>query len=450
MRANVLLKVVLLFGLLLTFGVCLLLIGGVVGERKSYRDQVIAEVARSTAGEQVLLGPLLVVPYSRPAPTIASGGARAEAPARVRDELVLLPESLSIVSKVRVEERHRGIHKAQVFRSTNRLRAVFQVPPHLGLEGSTTIAGEGPAWLAFGVSDSRGLHRPPVVHWEGAVLDVQPGSRLSWSPQGFSSDVGALVAPNGRRIEVDIDLDLIGTNQMSFVPVGASTRAEMAADWPDPSFVGDFLPDTRTIDAHGFRAAWELSRFATGVSSEIELLHQGPTSGRGGHSAEREPSDFGVRFIEQVDIYQKSERAVKYGMLFVLLTFVAIFIFEVLRRMDVHPMQYLLAGAGVAVFFLLLLSLSEHVPFVLAYLVASGACIGLLTMYVANVFSSRARGLSFGVMLALLYALLYVILESTDYALLLGTLLLFGVLATVMVLTRRVDWYKVGEKPPAA
>jgi inner membrane protein len=160
-------------------------------------------------------------------------------------------------------------------------------------------------------------------------------------------------------------------------------------------------------------------------------------------------TNFGVRFMEQVDVYQKSDRAVKYGMLFVLLTFVAFFVFEVLRRMDLHPMQYLLAGSGVAVFFLLLLSLSEHIPFVLAYLLAASACIALLIFYVSSVFGSVSRGVSFGVMLGVLYALLFVILESKDYALLLGTLLLFGVLATVMVLTRRIDWYKVGEKPPS-
>jgi inner membrane protein len=445
-KPNLLLKLFLLAGLFGLFGVGLLTIDGVVGDRERYRDEVIADVARSTAGQQTLFGPMLIVPYLEPA-TVQTGGPRTSAPARVRNEAIVLPESLFISTSVKVEARHRGIHKAQVFRAANRLTVIFQVPANLGISDAG-VSGAGAAHLTFGVSDSRGMHRPPVVEWDGERLEVEPGSGQPWIAQGFSAEVGNLFSPHPRRIRVNIDLELVGTNQLSFVPAGASTRVEMQSNWPDPSFVGQFLPDTRTIDASGFRAGWELSRFATDVAGEAERLRV-----QGGSEDQRKEAtltNFGVRFMEQVDVYQKADRAVKYGMLFVLLTFVAFFVFEVLKRMDLHPMQYLLAGSGVAVFFLLLLSLSEHVPFIVAYLVAAGACIALLIFYVSSVFGSVARGVSFGAMLALLYALLFVILESKDYALLLGTLLLFGVLAAVMVLTRRIDWYKVGEKPPGA
>jgi inner membrane protein len=146
-----------------------------------------------------------------------------------------------------------------------------------------------------------------------------------------------------------------------------------------------------------------------------------------------------------VDVYQQSERAVKYGMLFVVLTFAAFFLYEVLKRLAIHPIQYGLAGAALALFFLLLVSLSEHIPFLAAYLVASGACVGLLAFYVGHVLGSFGRGATFGALLAALYTVLYVLLQSEDYALLLGSLFLFAVLAAVMVMTRRVDWYRVGE-----
>ena len=447
MRPNLLIKLFLLAGLFGLFGVGLVIIDGLVGDRERYRDEVIADVARSTAGQQTLFGPVLVVPYLEPVAATPLG-AHVSVPVRQKSAVIVLPESLFISSNVKVEARHRGIHKAQVFRAANRLTVVFQVPANLGISDDRGVTGGGPARLSFGVSDSRGMHRPPVVDWDGAHLDVEPGSGQPWIAQGFSAEVGDLLSPSPRRIRVDIDLELIGTNQLSFVPAGASTRVEMQSDWPDPSFVGQFLPDTRSVDQKGFRAGWELSRFATDVAGETERLRLQENNGDPNRRPEGALTSFGVRFMEQVDVYQKADRAVKYGMLFVLLTFVAFFVFEVLKRMDFHPIQYLLAGSGVAVFFLLLLSLSEHVPFVVAYLVAAAACIALLMFYASSVFGSIARGISFGLMLAVLYALLFVILESKDYALLLGTLLLFGVLAAVMVLTRHIDWYKVGEKPP--
>ena len=157
----------------------------------------------------------------------------------------------------------------------------------------------------------------------------------------------------------------------------------------------------------------------------------------------------GVRFVQPVDVYQQSERAVKYGILFVFLTFVAFFLFEVLLRMAVHPIQYVLCGAALALFFLLLVSLSEHLPFAAAYLVSSAACVGLIAFYVGHVLRSARLGLLFGGLVGVLYGFLYVILRSEDYALLLGALLLFVALAIVMIVTRRVDWYRLSEESPA-
>ena len=216
----------------------------------------------------------------------------------------------------------------------------------------------------------------------------------------------------------------------------------MESDWPHPSFDGGFLPDDRSVTGQGFQANWQLSRFATGVGGTLDRLALGDTSPLGN-------LDFGVRFVKPVDVYQQSERAVKYGLLFVVLTFMTFMLFEVLKSLAVHPVQYALAGAAVALFFLLLLSLSEHVPFALAYTVASAGCIGLLAYYVGHVLRSVQRGLAFSGLLAVLYVVLYVLLQSEDYALLMGSLLLFGVLAAVMVITRRVDWYRIGESERA-
>jgi len=410
-----------------------------MGGRETYRDKVVGEVAQSTAGRQTLTGPLLVVPYrERVAAVSADPKAQAPAPALVHNEVVILPDSLVIESKVGVEERYRGIYRAQVFRSSHRIHGVFRVPAQLGLPQHREGVELEPVILAFGVGDARGLRKPPVVQWNGADLQLRPGTGLAWLAQGFSANPWPQVVPQETRIPFDIEVELVGTDRLTFVPVGASTQASMESDWPHPSFTGGFLPDERSVGASGFKASWQLSRYATGVDNAIGQLRQGSPNALDG-------PDFGVRFVRPVDVYQQSERAVKYGMLFVVLTFAAFFLFEVLKRLAIHPIQYGLAGAALALFFLLLISLSEHIPFVTAYVVASGACVGLLAFYVGHVLGSFGRGATFGALLAALYAVLYVLLQSEDYALLLGSLFLFGALAAVMVMTRRVDWYRVGE-----
>jgi inner membrane protein len=216
--------------------------------------------------------------------------------------------------------------------------------------------------------------------------------------------------------------------------------------------VGAFLPDERKVTARGFEARWKLSRFATGIDDAMARIRDGmsvpPAPERGGGSSAFPGSDLGVRFVQPIDVYSQSERAVKYGFLFVFLTFVAFFLFEALRRMAIHPIQYALCGAALALFFLLLVSLSEHLPFAAAYIVASGACVGLVTFYVGHVLRGMGQGLVFGAILGALYGFLYVILQSEDYALLLGAFLLFAALAIVMIMTRRVDWYRLSEEPP--
>ena len=227
---------------------------------------------------------------------------------------------------------------------------------------------------------------------------------------------------------------------LGFVPLGANTDVTMSCDWPHPGFTGGFGPDERQVSDRGFRARWRVSRFATGVPNAIAAQERVGL-------LDQQGNDLTVRFVQPVDVYQQSERAVKYGVLFVALTFVAVFLFETLRRLAIHPIQYGLVAAALAIFFLLLVSLSEHLPFAMAYVVAGGACVGLLTFYTGHMLCSAVRGIGFGALLAVLYALLYVILQSEDYALLLGALLLFGALGVVMVATRRVNWYRLNEAP---
>lgn len=448
MRANVLLKAVIVGAVAMAFVVPLAMIWGVVKDRSRYRDTVTAEVARSTAQSQTLVGPLVVVHYRERVPAAVKGEGE-----QVREGTeIILPDSLSIRSKVHVETRQRGIHRVPVFRAATGLTAGFTLPPRFGISDKRQLLGEPRAEVVFGVSDPRGIRAVPEVRLDGATLEARPGAGLDWLKNGFSVPLPSDGA--GRRVALDVNLELMGTDRLMFLPIGAVTDVELSSDWPHPGFVGAFLPDARNVSARGFQARWKLSRFATGIDDAIARIRDSMSRGvpitadGGGGAPGLLNTDLGVRFVQPVDVYSQSERAVKYGFLFVFLTFVAFFLFEVLGRMAIHPIQYALCGAALALFFLLLVSLSEHLPFAAAYVVASGACVGLVAFYVGHVVRSARRGVLFGGLLGALYGFLYVILQSEDYALLLGALLLFAALAIVMIMTRRVDWYRLSEESP--
>lgn len=224
---------------------------------------------------------------------------------------------------------------------------------------------------------------------------------------------------------------LNGTERLDVVPLADDNRVVFDSPWPHPQFNGDFLPHSRRIDARGFHAEWNVSSLASGAQAQYRA------------GGDKRVDAIGLSLVEPVNLYSKVDRATKYGLLFVLLTFTGFFMLETIRQLPIHPVQYALVGLALAIFFLLLLSLSEHVAFGWAYLAAAIACVGLIGFYLGNVLRGRQRGLGFAAMLGLLYAALYGLLVSEDNALVLGAGLLFAILAALMVATRKVDWYQV-------
>ena len=212
---------------------------------------------------------------------------------------------------------------------------------------------------------------------------------------------------------------------------GEANRIHLKSDWPHPNFGGRFLPQSRSVDRRGFEAQWAISHLARDFDATL--------------TPSREALSIG--FVDPVNIYLQAERAVKYGVLFIALTFAGFFLTETLRRTPIHPMQYLLVGLALAIFFLLLIAFSEHLPFAAAYGIAAAACIGLIAWYLAGAFGGWRRGQAFGSGLTGLYGVLYGVLLSEDNALLMGSLLLFLALGTVMLATRRLDWYVLGSRP---
>ena len=248
----------------------------------------------------------------------------------------------------------------------------------------------------------------------------------------------------------NFELGLDGIERQHFVPVAKNSQIQIKSNWPHPQFGGRFLPSpkNRQIDANGFNVAWSISSLATNAQTQLSTIEgefKVPDSAPLG-----QVDRFSVGFIEPVNVYTQSDRATKYGLLFVALTFAAFFIFEILKSLPIHPVQYLLVGLSLVIFFLLLVGLAEHIAFLAAYLIASAACIALTSFYLAHVLHDARRGIGFGVALTVLYGALFGLLSSENNALVMGSILLFAVLAAIMVATRKVDWYQVGKGAPSS
>ena len=409
-----------------------------IRDRQQLRDQVLQDVARSDAYAQTLTGPILIVPYTRTVRTqqLDRDGRPVIVTSQTAGELRLLPATLDAGGRLATEERQRGIYKAPVFHADLQLKGRFDIPEHYGISQDAGDYRFGQGHLALGISDIRGIGNALTLRADGETVPFEPGTGTALLASGVQAQLPPDNAATARNFEFEIALQLAGTSQFDVTPVGRDSHVHLASDWPHPSFTGEFLPRSRQISDQGFEADWQTSFFATNLE---ESLARCDVEAKGGCEA-FQSRHFGVSFIDPVDQYLKSERAAKYALLFIGLTFAGFFLTEVLRRVSVHPVQYGLVGLALAMFFLLLVSFTEHIGFGRAYLVSATACVGLITYYVTHALGSRSQGAGFGIALTALYGLLYGILSSEDYALLMGSLLVFSILATVMVLTRRVSW----------
>ena len=429
--------------LMLLLLIPLLMISGVIQDRQQLRDGVLEDIARSSSYSQLLSGPLMVVPYRKVVRTWKLNektNQRYQELGEERGRLYFLPERFELDGQVQTELRKRGIYEARLFHADNRISGHFSLPAQLGIKEDFNDYQFDQPFLAVGISDIRGIENALKLELDGQRLDFIPGTQVRWLGEGVHVTLPALDAGQPTELTFGFDLRLQGTGQLQVVPVGKTSKVSLAANWPHPSFIGNYLPAQREVTDLGFTANWQTSFFSTNLQEALNSCVSG--SGCEAFSGR----SFGVSFIDPVDQYLKSDRAIKYALLFIVLTFAGFFLFEVLKSLAVHPVQYALVGVALALFYLLLLSLAEHIGFALAYLLSASACVLLIGFYVCHVLRSVRHGLSFSAGLAALYGLLYGLLSAEDYALLMGSLLLFGLLGVFMVLTRKMDWYGVGQK----
>lgn len=305
---------------------------------------------------------------------------------------------------------------------------------------------EDGTFLVVGVSDPRGLRTPGTLTWDGGAIPFAPGALPA---EVASAGFHAALPRDGSKgpHAFAFRFALQGSDLFTVAPAAGETHVTLRSPWRDPAFTGAFLPDARRIGPDGFAAEWRVSQFARNVPARFSTEDAGLDRTRGALAA----AAFGVRFYRPVDVYQQATRALKYAVLFVVLTFTVFFLFEALAGLRLHPFSYLLTGCALALFYLLLLSLSEQTGFAPAYAVSAASTVALVTGYSAAVLGARTRALLVGGLLAALYGYLYVLLRLEDQALLAGSVALFVALAAVMWTTRKVDWYALGApKPPRA
>lgn len=398
---------------------------------------MVDAIEQSTSGSQKLAGPLIAIPITE---TLTRMENQKEVNYQRSWVYYWLPESLAVTGKQTVESRRVGIYSGQVWHNALQIKASFD-PLRLAALRKTNIVLGQPR-LVVSVGDARGIgaiHAPEV---NGNVLSVEPGLGISGDGAGIHMPMPALAEDN-KPLEIAFSLDLNGTGEFSLVPLGRNSELQLTSNWPHPGFLGSFLPTQREVSAAGYRAHWQSSWFANDMGSYFKDDMEIPWS--------RLPA-FSADVMSLADQYQLTDRATKYAILLIGLTFMAFFVFESLTRRPLHPMQYLLVGLSLVLFYLVLLALSEHIGFTAAWLAASLSGAVMNGIYLQAVLRGWRNSLLFVAALLLLDGVMWFLLHSEDSALLLGTGVLALALSVLMFLTRRVDWYALslpkGTVPP--
>ncbi|PAC63434.1 cell envelope integrity protein CreD [Klebsiella pneumoniae] len=437
MKSPLFWKITTLIGCIVLLSLPLMMVRELINERADYRSEVVDAIEQSTSGSQKLAGPLIAIPITE---TLTRMENQKEVNYQRNWVYYWLPESLAVTGKQTVESRRVGIYSGQVWHNALQIKASFD-PLRLAALRKTNIVLGQPR-LVVSVGDARGIgaiHAPEV---NGNVLSVEPGLGISGDGAGIHMPMPALAEDN-KPLEIAFSLDLNGTGEFSLVPLGRNSELQLTSNWPHPGFLGSFLPTQREVSAAGYRAHWQSSWFANDMGSYFKDDMEIPWS--------RLPA-FSADVMSLADQYQLTDRATKYAILLIGLTFMAFFVFESLTRRPLHPMQYLLVGLSLVLFYLVLLALSEHIGFTAAWLAASLSGAVMNGIYLQAVLRGWRNSLLFVAALLLLDGVMWFLLHSEDSALLLGTGVLALALSVLMFLTRRVDWYALslpkGTAPP--
>ena len=424
-KESITLRIILITAIIIILLLPLFMIQSLIEERQSYRDEAVREVSKSWAAAQTVGGPILTLIDKTE--NLDKEGNKFYTYNRYH----YLPDTLNYNVEVIPEKRHKGIYEVLLYTAKINIS---------GTINTDTINEKFPnqqfdqSFLSVNVSDLKGIQNDPQLEINHSTFSLLPGLKnKDVYRNGLFADIH--LNENTNKLDFNLELQLNGIDDLSFLPVGKSTIVKVKSDWNNPSFSGTFLPATRNINEAGFTADWKVNHFNRSFPQNWE-----------GNSENIFQSVFGVKFLIPVDEYQKTMRTSKYGLMIIVLTFLSFFMIELFSKQSIHPIQYLLIGLALVIFYSLLLAISEYLSFDLSYLTTSLLVILLITLYVKSVYKSlKISGIIFGA-LTIFYGFMYTILLLQDYSLLIGNIALFLILAIVMMLTRKLNWFDVLQK----
>ncbi|MBW0144275.1 cell envelope integrity protein CreD [Sphingomicrobium clamense] len=436
------LAIAILVGLLLA--IPLFSVWALVYDRQTQSQAAVSSITEGWGGEQALAGPVLAIPYTATRQeTRVEDGRRITTARQVTSEMILSPEALDLDIALDPDRRKRSIYEAVVYDGDASGQARFAFPPDLDrydIDPDSLRLDD--AELRFGISDPKGLGANPEVSVDGTAQRLQPGGG-SKGGSGFFAFVDASALRDGAMV-ADFSYGFRGSSAVALKPTAGSTRWKVSSPWPHPSFTGAFIPDEHSTNSSGFDAQYRIGNLSLGKSLvNLDGGNDTPRidrAGRGGQLVDNGHQLAVIDLIQPVDLYSRVNRATKYGFLHIGFTFLALLMFDVIGGRRISAVAYLLVGAALVLFFVLLLAFAEVIGFAPAYVVASLAIVGLVTAYSAAILGSWRRAIAVSGLLALLYAALYILLGLEEFSLLIGSLMIFAALAAVMYTTRNLDW----------
>jgi inner membrane protein len=404
------------------------MIESLISERQYRSMETIEKINEKWSNSQTICGPVLSIPYTTSFKDTDGKIFNYEHIYNVT------PEKLTISAKLFPEERHYGIYKTILYRSKICIEGNFMNMNQLEIKNS--IFHWDKAYLSLGISDLRGVANDVDIEFNGKFYKTKAGNndQLDNIKSLIANINDSSVFQSDEPIPFSCNMDLNGSKKMDFIPIGKTTKVELSGNWISPGFIGNFSPDY-TLNDTGFVATWNILHFNRDIPENWS--DKSPNSFY--------DSSFGVNLISTVDHYQQNMRCAKYALMFIALTFVVFFFVELLTKKRIHPIQYLLVGIALILFYSLLLSLSEQINFGIAYLIASIVTIGLIAVYAYSIFKNKTQTVLLAMMLSGLYAFLYVVLQLEDYSLLIGSIGLFVILGIIMFVSRKINWYKQEE-----
>jgi inner membrane protein len=416
-------KIGMILALILLMQIPHFMVAGLIQERQQRQAEVLAEFRHGWGPEQSIAGPMLIVPWHGPGSGATLGWARVAA-SKLDAAVNLMPE-----------ERRRGLFHATIYRAAVELKGTITVPDQPIKDQPGAILDWSAARVLMGATDLRGTGAAPVIMLNGIPVPMRAGDACQLSFLEAALRLDAPPAP-GSAMPFDTSLTLRGTQAFRIIPFAQQLTMSVSSSWRDPSFVGATLPLDDQVTRSGFTAAWQV----TGSPADFGWQLGSECSAAATQVWSNNDGQIGVALQEAVPTYAMIDRAAKYGVLFLILAYLTLFLFEMLSRVRIHLVQYGMVGLSISLFALLLISIAEPLGFTVSYAISAFAVVAQASLYTLSVVGQRRLAGVFAAVLAALFAFLYVVLSLDAYALLAGTVALFVILSVVMRVTRRVNW----------